>query len=144
EPDPKPALNAPVYRGELPTERINESSGIVHSRRYPDKSIFWTHNDSGDSARIFAVDGEGHLLREVKIPKAKNVDWEEISVDDKGRLIVCDIGDNLKKRKTITLYRLMEPDALNENEEVREPQILEYRYPNGDGPFDAEALFVAG
>lgn len=145
EPEPpKPALNAPEYRGDLPTDRIKESSGLVRSRRHPEKSIFWTHSDSGDSAHIFAVSGEGELLREVKVPNAKNIDWEEISIDDKGRLIVCDIGDNLKKRETITLHRFSEPDALNENEEIRKTQAFHYRYPKGDGPHDAEALVVAG
>lgn len=144
EPPPKPALNAPEYRGEMPTDRIHESSGLVRSRRYPDKSIFWTLSDSGDSARIFAISGEGELLREVKVPNARNVDWEEISIDDKGRLIVCDIGDNNKKREKFTLYRFSEPDALNENEPIREIQGFHYRYPKGDGPYDAEALVVAG
>ena len=144
EPEPKPALNAPIYRGEMPTTLINESSGIVRSRRHPEKSIFWTHNDSGDSARIFAITGEGDLVREVKVPNAKNYDWEEISMDDKGRIVVCDIGDNFKKRDTITLYRFSEPDALNENEPIRETQASHYRYPKGDGPYDAEALVIAG
>jgi len=144
EPQPKPPLNAPEYRGEMPTQLINESSGIIRSRRHPEKSIFWTHNDSGDSARIFAVSGEGELLREVKVPNAKNYDWEEISIDDKGRIVVCDIGDNFKKRDTINLYRFSEPDALNENEPIRETQAFHYRYPKGDGPYDAEALVIAG
>ena len=53
---PAPQLGEPKLVGRLPAV-IDESSGIIRGHRYPDKSVFWTHNDSGDSARIFAVDG---------------------------------------------------------------------------------------
>jgi hypothetical protein len=145
--EPAPAgapLAAPAWVGELPRKPINESSGLVKSRRHPDKNIFWTHNDSGDSERIFAVDGKGNLLRTVEIPSTKNVDWEEISMDDKGRLVICDVGDNQRKRSEITLYRLMEPDPLNAEEALREVQSFTYHYPKGQGPFDAEGVFVRG
>jgi hypothetical protein len=136
-------LAAPELVGQLP-KVIDESSGIIKSRRYPDKNVFWTHNDSGDSARIFAVDGTGKLLREVAIPKAKNVDWEEITMDEQGRLIICDTGDNFRKRKTIELYRIKEPDALDANEKVADAETFRFRYPKGEGPFDAEAVLVRG
>ncbi len=42
--------------GTVAYEPIDELSGIVKSRTYPD--VYWVHNDSGDEARIFAVDGE--------------------------------------------------------------------------------------
>lgn len=134
-------LPAPILVGQLPAP-VTESSGIVKSRRYADKGVFWTHNDSGDTARLFAVDAGGKLLREVLIPNAKNVDWEDIAVDEQGRLLVADIGDNLRKRESITLYRLAEPDARNADERVAEPQTFHFRYPPGQIPCDAEALFV--
>ena len=144
DPATSPAqLGSPKQTGTLPTV-IDESSGVVKSRRYPEKDIFWTHNDSGDTERIFAIDSKGNLLREALIPHATNHDWEEISIDDKGRIIVCDIGDNFSKRKTIMLYRIAEPDALNPKEPAGEPQIFEYRYPKDQGASDAEGLIVCG
>jgi len=144
KPAPLPALNQPQYRGELPTDIIKECSGLARSRRHTAQPVFWTHNDSGEGAELFAIDGEGALLRRVKIPDATNVDWEDICIDDKGRVIVADIGDNLKKRRVFTLYRFSEPSATNEDEKVTEPQVLNYRYPRGQGPYDAEALFAFG
>ena len=134
-------LNPVQLTGALP-KTIDESSGVVRSRRYPQKDIFWTHNDSGDSARIFAIDGAGKLLREVAVPHAANRDWEEISIDAQDRLWICDIGDNDAKHKSFTLYRIPEPDALNANQALAEPVKYTFRYPPNDGPFDAEGLFV--
>jgi hypothetical protein len=139
-------LNKAEFKGNLP-KAIDESSGIVKSRRYPDRDVFWTHNDSGDTARIFAIDSTGKLLREVAIPHAENVDWEEISMDEQGRLLVCDIGDNNRdnnggKRDGVTLYRLPEPDAFDPAEKIPDPDVFRFRYPQGEGPFDAEGVFV--
>ncbi len=139
-------LNKPVECGKLPTE-VDESSGLVKSKRHADKDVFWTHNDSGDTARVFAVDSTGKLLRTVDIPHAENVDWEEITMDEKGRLIACDIGDNNRnnnggKRAGVVLYRFAEPDAFDKNEPPPEPEAFRFTYPKGQGPFDAEGVFA--
>ncbi len=139
-------LPAPVICGKLP-KVVDESSGLIKSKRYPDKDVFWTHNDSGDTARVFAVDSTGKLLRIVDVPHAENVDWEELTMDEKGRLIACDIGDNNRddnagKRKGVVLYRFREPDAFDKNEPPPEPEIFRFRYPHGEGPFDAEGVFA--
>ena len=42
---------------------INESSGIVRGRINAD--VYWTHNDSGDAARLFAVTRDGVLIKPV-------------------------------------------------------------------------------
>ena len=39
---------------------ISEMSGLAKSRRYAE--VYWMHNDSGDSARLFAVDSEGKII----------------------------------------------------------------------------------
>ena len=141
-------LAAPVSIGHLP-KVIDESSGLIASRRHPGKDVFWTHNDSGDTARIFAVNSTGKLLRTVDLPHAENVDWEEITMDELGRIIVCDCGDNNRdnnngKRNGVVLYRFPEPDAFNLNEAPPEPEVFRFRYPTGDGPFDAEGVFTRG
>jgi hypothetical protein len=143
---PAQKLPPPVRCGTLP-KVVDESSGLIKSKRYPDKDVFWTHNDSGDTARIFAVDSTGKLLRIVDIPHAENVDWEEITMDEQGRIVVCDCGDNNRdnnngKRMGVVLYRFPEPDALDKNEAPPEPEIFRFRYPKGLGPYDAEGVFA--
>lgn len=143
--DPEP-LGAPEKCGQMPRNPIDESSGLIHSRRYPEKDLFWTHNDSGDKARLFAVDSKGTLLREYKVSGATNYDWEEITADDKGNLIVGDIGDNGARRKEIVLYRFPEPDALAEDARRTTASVQSFRfnYPAADGAQDAEALVARG
>ncbi|HLX60796.1 MAG TPA: hypothetical protein VKX17_05890 [Planctomycetota bacterium] len=141
-------LPMPVSTGELP-KVIDESSGLIKSKRYPGKDVFWTHNDSGDSARIFAIDSTGKLLRTVAIPHAENVDWEEITMDEKGRVIICDIGDNSRnnnggQRMGVVFYRIAEPDAFDKNEALPEPEVFRFQYPKGEGPYDAEGVFARG
>ena len=96
------------------------------------RGVLWTHNDSGDSPRLFALSTTGRLLDEVTLPGAENVDWEDIAARD-GDLYVGDIGDNNGERDEISVYRLPESDP----SAVRR---LALRYP--DKPHDAEALLV--
>ena len=45
--------------GKIRHPPVNEMSGIVRSRTYDD--VWWVLNDSGDSARLFAVNGKGDV-----------------------------------------------------------------------------------
>ena len=58
--------------GRIEHEPVRESSGIAASRRHP--GVFWTHNDKGDAARLYAIDGTGKLLAEFAVD-ARNDDW---------------------------------------------------------------------
>jgi len=118
----------------LADKRINESSGIAKSLRYP--NIFWTLNDSGGEPCLFAIDSQGKTVAKVRVPKAANFDWEDITggVDDQGKpsLYIGDIGDNLKVRGTLQIYRIPEPDLPKDpNKEIQsaEPEIWHLAYP---------------
>jgi hypothetical protein len=111
-----------------------ELSGLVGSRSRP--GVFWTHNDSGDRARIFAVAADGRVLGEVAVTGAVNVDWEDIATGPKG-LYIGDIGDNAAARESIVVYVTPEPRLPATTTPAR---ALTLRYP--DGPHDAEALLV--
>ncbi len=124
---------------------IDESSGIVMSRQYP--GIFWTHNDSGDLPRLFAVRANGQLVAQVRIKGAKNIDWEDIANDDQGRLYICDIGNNMNRRRELTIYVIKEPNPFTKTSALVTKQT-NYRYPDQQRfpdlekfNFDAEACF---
>jgi hypothetical protein len=102
--------------------------------------VGWTHNDSGDSARLLAVTTGGRLLAELSVSGAENVDWEDIAIG-RGTLYAADIGDNLAQRPSVSVYRVAEPRLTG----ATAPLVLtapatriELRYPGG--PRDAEAL----
>jgi hypothetical protein len=119
----------------LADKRIHESSGMVRSVRHP--GILWTHNDSGGEPCLFAINRKGETVAKVRVPTAANFDWEDITQgpDDEGRpcLYIGDIGDNLKLRASLQIYRILEPDLPEDaDKEVlsEEPQIWHVSYPN--------------
>lgn len=101
----------PKVVGHLQDSSIEESSGIAASRCAPD--VYWTHNDSGDEAFIYAFNLKGEKLGTWRVPGAKNDDWEDIAAykDPNGKcfLYVGDIGNNRHDRGQMTVYRIHEP-----------------------------------
>ncbi len=142
---------SPVHLGELEDKALDESSGIVASRRNPD--LFWTHNDSGDGPFLYAFDRTGGKHGTWRVMGADALDWEDIAAGPGPQagtsyLYVGDIGDNGKERREIIVYRVAEPIVTAEDADTNriEPQQTEpaeairLRYP--DGRHDAEALAV--
>jgi hypothetical protein len=138
--------------GRIVFPPIDESSGLVKSRRYP--NVFWTHNDSGDEARIFAIRRDGSVIvpsdgekyEGVRIPNARNVDWEDIAIDDAGHLIIGDIGNNGNRRKNLSIYFVEEPDPAKATtastiRRVRFAYPDQIDFPPREPNFDSEALF---
>jgi hypothetical protein len=124
---------------KITDSRLTESSGIAPSRTKP--GVYYTHNDSGDSARFFAFTLDNPKLEEFDVENAEAKDWEDMgtaTVRGKSYVYCGDIGDNASKRKTIHVYRVPEPNA--GGGKVRADQDLELTYP--DGPHNAEALLV--
>jgi hypothetical protein len=83
----------------IESQAIAESSGLVASRTHP--GVFWTHNDSGDVARLFAIDARGALVGEFHVAGASHRDWEDIAADDAGYLYVGDFGNNANDRRDL-------------------------------------------
>jgi hypothetical protein len=150
-PLPPPKLDARGAGADWAVQRIaspqiGESSGLVKSRTHP--GVFWTHNDSGDEPRIFAITARGELIREIPVEGARNVDWEDIAIDDAGHLYLADVGNNLNRRRHLKVYRVPEPDPFDPGSVARADRVLPFRYADQRGfpqwrrlDFDAEALF---
>lgn len=104
--------NAPYQArkvADLPDSRVDESSGIAASRRYP--GYLWTHNDSGDKARAFLLTPKGNTAAEIDFKGVVAIDWEDMAVAgqaDKAYVYLADIGDNLRARSLIKVYRFAE------------------------------------
>jgi hypothetical protein len=130
---------------ELSNHAVTESSGVACSRRTP--GVFWTHNDSGDSARIFAFDKDGADLATYTIEDARAVDWEDMAsftLDEKPILLLGDVGDNNRKRETCTLYAVVEPqvdpDKKQQTGKVKLLYTIRFRYE--DGARNCESIAV--
>jgi len=100
----------PVVSGKLESPDLKEASGIAASKCQPD--VYWTHNDSGDDALLYAIDSKGKHLGVWKVGNAANRDWEDIEAiksGDKCYVLIGEIGDNDHKYERIAVYRVEEP-----------------------------------
>lgn len=116
-----------VKIAEVGNRALSEISGMVASRVH--EGAFWVHNDSGNEARLFAIDlqgrtvapegwvsptgrGEGEPPEEfpgIELWSASNVDWEDIAAGE-GLLFIADVGNNGNSRRNLGIYVLEEPD----------------------------------
>ncbi len=142
-----PSFAAGVVAGSIEASEIGEASGIAASRKNP--GVLWVHNDSGDSARIFAMGSDGRHLGTYSIPGAAAYDWEDIAVGPgpepgESYIFIGDIGDNARARSHVTLYRvpepIVDPDAAPVEHTAPGVAALGMVYPGG--PADAECLMV--
>ena len=141
----------PQIVGRIESNEITESSGFIESKCQ--EGVFWTHNDSGDAAFIFALNKKGKKLGTWKVSGAENNDWEDIATfrDEKtGKcfLYIGDIGNNERLKSEFTIYRVAEPkisDA-DKNSTRKNPsqtenaEAINFEYP--DTRHDAETLLV--
>lgn len=138
------AYGAPHVAGTIQAAVLDEISGLAASRK--NAGVLYTHNDSGDTARFFAIDEKGVLLAEYALPGAFAFDWEDIAVgpcDGDSCVYLADIGDNAKKRADYSIFRVHEPTV--PSVPTSTPQNVTYErftfvYP--DGRHDAETLLV--
>ena len=141
----------PKIAGTIESKEITESSGIVESKCQ--ENVFWTHNDSGDDAFIFALNQKGEKLGTWKVAGAKNKDWEDIATikdpkTGKCLLYIGDIGNNERLKSELTIYRVAEPQ-ISENDansskknpsETETAEAIKFEY--SDIRHDAETLLV--
>ncbi len=125
--------------GEVGDPELTEVSGLAHSRLQPGR--FWAHNDSGDSARLFALNESGAPVGIVTLDLETATDWEDMSgaeIDGQPVLVIGDVGDNREKREEVRVHWLPEPELTTGVDVAVQSVTLSYP----DGPRDCEALFV--
>lgn len=135
--------------GTVAFPALTECSGVVASRNNTD--VLWVHNDSGDSARIFALDTQGRLLGTYNLTGATHTDYEDIGIGpgplpNVSYLYIGDIGDNNENRSNIRVYQIPEP-AVYTRQSTNPPTVgvkgvrgITLNYP--DNAHNAESLFI--
>lgn len=126
--------------GRLTDKRLVEASGVVHSTMQ--SGIFWSQNDRGNSAMLFAYDSSGASRGAIMVEGAKNSDWEALALGPcpLGQcLYIGDVGDNFRVRSEVSVLRLSEPRTSISQASVSQRLRVAY----ADGPADVEAMWVA-
>lgn len=111
------SAKCPVY-GESVTQQaigdpvVKELSGLAASHR--NKDILWTHNDSGDTARVFALSSAGKIVGIYNLDGVKAKDFEDIDVGpgytSASGVYVFDTGKS-GDRDGAQVYRFDEPSV---------------------------------
>lgn len=143
----------PARSASLDTHLVSECSGFAASKKYP--GIFWTLSDSGGKNTIVAIRADGSVVKPpgadaaytgVKVSGATNKDWECLTIDNLGRIIIGDIGNNKSDRRDLSLLVFPEPNPRKDTAVA--PRKIPVRYadqtefPDKKKRFDCEALFV--
>ena len=129
----------------LANDEITESSGIAASRLAD--GVLWTHNDSGDSPRVFAVDLAGEHLATLHLAGSANRDWEDMAsftLAGTSYLLLADVGDNAAQFDRCTLYFVDEPaiDAAARGVAIHAAPVATVTFVYADGPRDCESVAV--
>ena len=136
---PQDSIDTPPWQptGQYTHPEIQESSGIVASRQF--EGVYWTLNDSGNPAALYATKLNGELIQKIAINGSRNFDWEALGIDDKNQLWIGEIGNNSRLRFDLKVVVVAEPDPFTETE-AEVIASYPYRYPNEN--VDAEGLFI--
>jgi hypothetical protein len=125
-------------------DRIGESSGVAAASLTP--GVLFTHNDSGDAPRFFAVGPTGQTLATYNVAGAAAVDWEDMargpsSIGGGSSLYLADIGNNARDRAVLDVYEVAEPVVVA-GQDATLPLVAVRHLSYADIRHDAEALFV--
>lgn len=126
--------------------RIRESSGLARSLHHP--NAVWTHNDSGDSARLFLVNFKtGETLSVHNLSGVQARDWEDMAsftMGDRSMLVVADVGSNRNGKRLRQLHFFDEPllTAGAGDKSLETPIWATIEFQFDDGFPDCEAIAV--
>ena len=137
--------------GKLNLKLVPECSALWASAAQP--GVFWTLSDSGAKPVITPIRADGSAVMtpkgywgSVALKGVINTDWEALTGDDAGNMVVGDVGNNVSRRKELGLYFFKEPkpgDA--EVAEVRKVTFAwpdQTAFPDPELSHDCEAMFL--
>jgi hypothetical protein len=134
-----PTFTEAASPGSLELAAITETSGVVAAINTPD--VLFVHNDSGDSARFFAISLAGAHLGTFTVTGASASDWEDIGSAN-GKVYLGDIGDNGERRANIKVYRVAEPSIPATPSTVALDGVETFTFTYPGGARNAETMFV--
>ena len=123
------------YKKYFLPHRLMENSGVW---RQSNGNLLWI-NDSGNSPTVFITDSSGALIREVNLP-CRNVDWEEMTGDDKGNIYIGDFGNNANTRRDQCIYVLDSTLQLRDSIHFSYENQVEFPPERSMQNFDMEAM----
>ena len=129
--------------GSFP-EELEEVSGLI----YVGKDSLIALTDSGNDPVLYLVNSKAEILKKTWIKNAKNRDWEDITIDEKGQIFIGDFGNNLNRRKKLFIYSVDLKNVLKNDTVVVKKISFHYPEQKSFPPkedkmyYDTEALWA--
>lgn len=142
-----PKFGSRVDRGVVTCRQLTEASGLAASRKNP--GVLWTHNDSGDESRLFALSTNGKHLGTFALAGVIARDWEDLAlgpgpVPGVDYLYIGDLGNNYSPHHLKHIHRIPEPRVRLQQSPcdttLTGVETITVQYP--DGSRDAETLML--
>jgi hypothetical protein len=100
--------------------KLKEISGIEFDKY----KRMWAINDGGDGPKLYMLNKDGSIAREVTVSNAKNVDWEDMTQNRFGHFF---FGNNDNDRRWLTIYKIENPIDIKTDTTTAE--IIKFTYP---------------
>ena len=130
---------------------LSESSGLTYCR-----GKLWTHNDSGNGPKIYALNpSNGTIIQTITLEGVINNDWEDLASDGY-HLYIADTGNNVNGARTNLAILKLNLDDIPTTGDVAIPfekiEIIRFYYPEqgetpspvaaNSSPYDCEAILI--
>lgn len=129
------AQDRPKKHFRLP-DVLKEVSGL----HYAGPDSLWWLNDSGNSPTLYLTNGVGEIKDQIRLP-IRNVDWEDLTGDDKGRLYIGDFGNNRSLRRDLKIYVYEPASGALDSIAFRYPDQSDYNGTSATQSFNVEGFF---
>lgn len=104
-------------------------------------NLYWVIEDAGNKNNLYALNSKGKIEKTITISNAKNVDWEDLTTDSVGNIYIGDFGNNKRKRKEFTIYKVSNTKTIGKNAKA-EAEILTFTLPKNIKSEDFESFFL--
>ncbi len=101
----------------------------------------WWQNDGGHTPTLYCTDLSGNVLDTVPFKSIKNIDWEDLTADDRGRIYIGDFGNNLNRRKNLKIYIYQPGSGKIDSIQFNYQEQTAFPPDRFDQGFDMEAFF---
>jgi hypothetical protein len=123
-------------KGSLP-KKLREISGWV----FVNDTTLIAHNDSGNEPILYVLELDGTIRHEAVLEGTENVDFEDITTDNKGNIYLGDFGNNLNTRKNLVVWKIRTADILNKETVTGKAIHFSYADQNAFPPDNTEMYY---
>ena len=121
-------------------ETLNELSGLA----VVTADSIYAINDGDNGALLHVIDRTGTVKHTYPVPGTRNRDWESLARDDRGRLYLCDTGNNGNARQDLRIYRYDPATLRVDTIAFAYPDQTAFPPPRTGWRYDLEAVYWLG